>query len=50
MLGQPLRKADLYDLEQLIQIEVVDELVGVLRTQTNCIPAPRRDRERGQHR
>jgi hypothetical protein len=24
--------------------------VGVLRTQTNCIPAPRRNRERGQHR
>ncbi len=28
ILGEPVRKADLYDLEQLIQAEVADELVG----------------------
>lgn len=34
LLGDPIRKADLYDLEQRIQVEVADELMcrGIFAT------------------
>ncbi len=51
ILGEPVRKADLYDLEQLIQAEVADELVGDVLAGTLTVPELLTDHFlRGLHR
>ncbi len=51
ILGEPVRKADLYDLEQLIQAEVANELVGEVLAGTLTVPELLTDHfVRGLHR